>query len=133
MARVYIVEDDKDLQVLYKLYLSKMGHEIVGISYDGEEALIDLFCNYSANPPDIIILDHNMPNKTGLELLEDLQDLNYNQKTKILLITAESNLQHQASELGVSKYIMKPLKLRNLDKMIREVITNDDLDLHLCT
>lgn len=110
-----------------------MGHDIVGNSYDGEEALIDLFCNYSANPPDIIILDHNMPNKTGLELLEDLQDLNYTRKTRIILITAESNLQHQASELGVSKYILKPLKLRKLDKMIREVITNDDLDLHLCT
>jgi len=110
-----------------------MGHEIVGNSYDGEEALIDLFCNYNVNPPDILILDHIMPNKTGLELLEDLHDLNYTQKTKILLITATSNLQHQASELGVSKYIMKPLELRNLDKMIREVITDDNLNLQLCT
>ena len=133
MARVYIVEDDEDLQVLYKLYLSKMGHEIVGNSYDGEEALIDLFCNYNVDPPDIIILDHNMPKKTGLELLEDLQELDYNQKTKILLITATSNLQHRAKELGVSKYIMKPIKLRNLDKTIREVIVEDNLGLQLCT
>ncbi|MCG3222316.1 MAG: response regulator, partial [Candidatus Heimdallarchaeota archaeon] len=73
MVRVYVIEDDKVLQELYVMYLSRMGHEIIGQSYNGIEALVDLYFNFRENPPDIIILDYTMPGKNGLELLHDLQ------------------------------------------------------------
>ena len=35
MVRVYVIEDDRLVQDLYVMYLSRMGHEIIGQSYNG--------------------------------------------------------------------------------------------------
>lgn len=122
MVRIYLVEDNKALQQLYQLYLSKMGHKIIGQSSDGIEALIDLYFNHRNNPPDILILDYKLPGKNGLELLEDLHKLNAIQQTKILFITGTDNLQLQAFKLGISKYIVKPLSFNILNQTINEII-----------
>ncbi len=121
MARVYIVEDERTLQDLYTMYLSKMGHEIIGQSYNGTEALVDLYINHKTNPPDLIILDYMLPGQNGLELLRDLQHINYTLKTKILFITGTSHLQFLASKMGVSKFIQKPFNFEVLNKSIKEL------------
>ncbi len=123
MVRIYLVEDDEVLQQLYQLYLSKMGHRIVGQSTNGIEALIDLYFNHRNNPPDILILDYKLPGKNGLELLEDLHKLDAIKQTKILFVTGMDNLQLQAFKLGVSKYIQKPLSFNILNQTISEIVS----------
>ncbi len=121
MVRVYVVEDDRIVQDLYVMYLSKMGHEIIGQSYNGIEALVDLYLNHRENPPDIIILDYSMPGKNGLELLHDLQKLDYVKNTKVLLVTGFAELQLSAMERGVSKFIQKPFDYEKLSQSIKEL------------
>lgn len=121
MARVYVIEDDRVLQELYVMYLSRMGHEIIGQSYDGVEALVDLYFNYKENPPDIIILDYSMPGKNGLEVIHDLQKLDYVKNTKVLFITGFAHLQSQALELGVSMFVQKPFNYEILNQSIEEL------------
>lgn len=125
MVRVYVIEDDKVLQELYVMYLSRMGHEIIGQSYNGIEALVDLYFNFRENPPDIIILDYTMPGKNGLELLHDLQELDYVKKTKVLFITGFANLQYPALEMGVSKFVQKPFDFNTLSQSIEELSIED--------
>ncbi|NPD89321.1 MAG: response regulator [Asgard group archaeon] len=125
MSRVYVIEDDRALQQLYAMYLSRMGHEIIGQSYNGVEAIIDLYFNYRENPPDIIILDYTMPGKNGLEVFHDLQKLDYVKNTKVLFITGFANLQIQALELGVSMFIQKPFNYELLNQSIEELSLED--------
>lgn len=122
MVRVYVIEDDRLVQDLYVMYLSRMGHEIIGQSYNGIEALVDLYLNHRENPPDIIILDYTMPGKNGLELLHDLQELNYVKNIKILFITGFAHLQHPALEMGVSKFVQKPFDYEILSQSIKELV-----------
>ncbi|MCE7749548.1 MAG: response regulator [Candidatus Heimdallarchaeota archaeon] len=121
MVRVYVIEDDRLVQDLYVMYLSRMGHEIIGQSYNGIEALVDLYLNHRENPPDIIILDYTMPGKNGLELLHDLQELNYVKNIKVLFITGFAHLRHPALELGVSKFVQKPFDYEILSQSIKEL------------
>ena len=122
MVRVYVIEDDRLVQDLYVMYLTRMGHEIIGQSYNGIEALVDLYLNHRENPPDLIILDYTMPGKNGLELLHDLQELNYVKNIKVLLITGFAHLQHPALEMGVSKFIQKPFDYEILSQSIKELV-----------
>ncbi len=121
MVRVYIVEDNRLVQDLYVMYLSKMGHEIIGQSYNGIEALVDLYLNHRKNPPDLIILDYLMPGKNGLELLHDLQKLNYIKNTKVMLITGVTEQKSSALEMGVSKFLQKPFDYEILSQSIKEL------------
>lgn len=121
MVRIYIVEDNESVQDLYVLFLSRMGHEIIGQAYNGIEGLVDLYFNHRRNPPDLLILDYTMPVKNGLELLQDLQKLNYIKNTKVLFITGVTEQKSLALEMGVSKYIQKPFNYEILNQSINEL------------
>ena len=125
MVRVYVVEDDRALQELYCMYLTRMGHEIIGQSFDGVEAIIDLYFNHRENPPDIIILDYTMPGKNGLQVFSDLLKLKYIKNTKVLFITGFGNIQSKALDLGVSKFVQKPFDFNILNKSIEELSLKD--------
>ena len=68
MAKILVVEDDKDLNNAYKIILKHEGHEVVGV-FDGKEAL-DKIKDFS---PDLILLDLLMPVMGGLEFLQNWQ------------------------------------------------------------
>ncbi|MHA1223102.1 MAG: response regulator [Candidatus Heimdallarchaeaceae archaeon] len=111
------------MQELYKLYLSEMKHKVIGTASDGNEALVDLYFNFAFKPPDILILDFDLPGRNGLELLRDLKNLNFLDRTKVLLVSGLGNLQHKAESAGVAKFLSKPLKFKSLNKTIVDLIT----------
>ena len=127
MARIYVIEDDRVLQELYAMYLSRMGHEIIGQSYNGIEALVDLYFNHRENPPDIIILDYTMPGKNGLELFHDLQKLDYVKQTKVLFVTGFAHLQFPAREMGISGFVQKPFDYEILRQSIMELSIDESI------
>ena len=129
IVKVYIVEDDEDLQDIYKIFLSLMGCEIVGLKANGDEALIDLYFNYKDFPPDILIVDHHLQGKKGLVLLEDLKNLNSLDKTRVLFITCALETRIEALKLGASRFILKPCNINLLGKTIQEVIEENELSL----
>ncbi|MCG3225139.1 MAG: response regulator, partial [Candidatus Heimdallarchaeota archaeon] len=107
-------------------------HRIVGQSFDGEEALIDLYFNFEGRKPDILIVDYHMPVKNGLELLEDLNDLNWITKIKILFISSAHQSEINAYEKGIAKYITKPFKFSSLGYFIKEIMDTNLTCLEQC-
>jgi len=130
VVNIYIVEDDENLQELYTLFLTKMGHRIVGQSFNGEDALIDLYCNFNNNKPDLLILDYNMPLKNGLELLEDLTELEWINKTKILFISATNPAEINNFQIPITKYITKPFRFGSLKQLISEVMKKGQTEIN---
>ena len=125
MVRVYIVEDNSAIQDLYVMYLTKMGHEIIGQSYNGIEALVELYFKHRQNPPDLLILDNAMPGKNGLELLNDLHQLDYIKNTKVLFISGSDYLQFPALEMGILKFIQKPFDYQILSETIKDLVSEE--------
>ncbi len=133
MVDIYIVEDDENLQELYTMFLTKMGHRIVGQSFNGEEALVDLYFNFEGKRPDILIVDYHMPVKNGLELLEDLNDLDWINKTKILFISSASQFEINAHDRGIAEHVTKPFKFSNLGYVINKIMETSLAELEQYT
>lgn len=120
MARIFIIEDDQDLNYAYRLILEKEGHQ-VDYAYNGDEALEKL----QHFEPDLILLDLLMPIKSGVEFLQEYDVVNNHRTVKVLIFT---NLEHaseihEAFRLGANQCVIKAWTApQGLIKVINDVL-----------
>jgi signal transduction histidine kinase len=98
------VEDDMDTQEVVSTILSDEVKELY-IASNGQEGLE----SYKKNNPNIILTDINMPILSGLEMLKEIKEVNYYQPSVILTAFEDSDNLKEAIDLGVDKYIVKPI------------------------
>ena len=104
VAKIFIVEDDQDLNAAYRMILTKQKYE-VATAFNGEEALKTV----EAFEPDLILLDLLMPVKNGVEFLQEYDVVNKHKNVKVLIFT---NLEHaseihEAFRLGADQCVIK--------------------------
>lgn len=75
--------------------------------------------------PDIVLLDLVLPNRDGFAVLEDLQKLEKVPKTIVVTALSSSNFVYKAMNLGASYYMVKPLNINDLDRVILEQSTKN--------
>ena len=109
MARILIVDDERDICNMLKEFLTDKGHE-VHIANSGEEALPIV----KKEKPHIVLLDIRMPGMGGIECLRRIKEIN--KEIGVIMITAvkEERIGKEAMELGAFDYITKPLSLEYL-------------------
>ena len=117
MIAIFIVEDDLSLQRLYEMMLTTFGFEVVDKASNGKEA-IEKFISFS-NKPDLILMDHRMPVKNGIDTAIEL--LKINSHTKILFASADNSVKGRAFEIGVAAFIKKPFTMVELHNEIKKV------------
>lgn len=120
MARILIVEDDRDLNNAYRIILENEGHEIA-VAYDGQEAL-DVLKHFS---PDLILLDLLMPIMGGLEFLQKYDLRGKHGDVKVLIFTNMENSPEvtQAYKLGAHRCIIKSWTApHNLARVISDAL-----------
>ncbi len=121
MARILIVEDDRDLNNAYSIILKNEGHEVVE-AYDGQEALSKVK-DFS---PDLILLDLLMPIMGGLEFLQHYDLLKAHSNVKVLIFTNMENSPEvtEAYKLGAHRCIIKSWTApHNLARVISDALT----------
>ncbi|HYG04342.1 MAG TPA: response regulator, partial [Chryseosolibacter sp.] len=100
-----------------KRTLDKMGVlHLMHVAKNGEEAIEYLSGIKSADArPDVVLLDLNMPKMNGIEFLTKIREWDQWKTLKIFILTTseEKEDREQTKKLGVSGYIVKPLKLNN--------------------
>lgn len=76
--------------------------------------------------PDIILLDINMPNRNGIEVLQELRNSNNN--TKVLMLTVHNEVEYlvKAVDIGVNGYILKDAGFAELKKAIHAIIDGEN-------
>lgn len=116
-------EDEKDVQANMIEYLESY-FKTIYVASDGDEAL-KLYRNFK---PDVVILDINMPKISGLEIAKVIRKDDF--FTRIVMLTAHSerDLLLQATEIDMSKYLLKPVSNYDfkelLDKVASELLNN---------
>ena len=118
VINILLVEDDTldvmdarrtlgRMDILYKMHVVKNGEEAL-------EYLSELK-QTGADKPDIILLDLNMPKMNGIEFLTHIRQIEDWKDTKVFIITTSEEKEDKelAQSLGVSGYIVKPLKFNN--------------------
>lgn len=122
MARILIVEDDRDLNAAYQIILKKAGHT-VGSALNGKDALetAEMF------KPDLILLDLLMPIMGGLEFLQHY-NLDARPEVKVLIFTNMENSPevNEAYKLGATRCIIKSWTApQSLAKVVDDVLKKE--------
>ncbi len=125
MVRVLIVEDDESLRNLYRIALKLKGHDVIGTAGDGNEA-VDMFRNFSKKP-DIIIMDHRMPGKNGLEATREIMKMDG--KPKVIFASADKSVREEAISLGARSFKSKPFSLEKLCSNIKKAMNSGHITL----
>ena len=117
MVSVFIVEDDLSLQKLYEMMLKMFGFEVIDKASNGREA-IEKFKALSPKP-DVILMDHRMPIKNGIDATIEL--MKFNSHTKIIFTSADNSIKKRALEIGANSFIEKPFTVIQLQYEINRV------------
>lgn len=109
-----IVDDEPLAHGVLEKYISRINSlELIGKCNNAVEA-INFIHN---NPVDLIFLDINMPELSGIDMLKSLQ-----RQPKIIITTAYSEFALDGYEFGVSDYLLKPIKFDRFLKSVNRVI-----------
>jgi two-component system chemotaxis response regulator CheY len=105
MKSCLLVDDSSVVRKVARRILEDMDY-IIDEAEDGQEA----FEKCRVEMPDAILLDWNMPVKSGLEFLKELRAYVGGEKPKVVFCTTENDVGHIAMALkaGANEYIMKP-------------------------
>ena len=117
MVKILLVEDERTLSLVIAKGLTKLGYAI-DCAFDGEEALN----YYGINEYDLIILDLNLPQIDGIEVLKEIRKKDIEIKILILSARSEVNDKILGLDSGGNDYITKPFDFRELDARIRNLI-----------
>ena len=91
---------------------------MAGIAEDGEQAVI-MFKQFS-DKPKVILMDHRMPEKTGLEASEEI--LGLDDRVKIIFVSADISIKEKALERGAFSFWVKPFALDDLIDEVKRAI-----------
>jgi len=111
MARILVVEDEKDLADLLVYNLRQSGHE-TEISSTGAGAL----AKASAFKPDLVLLDLMLPDISGLEVIRMMRSTLQQNHTAVMMLTAKGaeTDRVQGFEVGADDYVVKPFSVREV-------------------
>ncbi len=116
--KVIIVEDEFPAMKLLKEYLQLYPQlQIIAECLDGVDAIKTI----NELRPDVVFLDIQMPGKTGLEVLQELDHV-----PKIIFTTAYDSFAIKAFELSAVDYILKPYTRERLDAAIEKLSDKDN-------
>ena len=117
MYNILLIEDDRPLNKAISVYFKKEKFYVLS-SFSGQEALDILF----QNNLDLIILDINLPDLSGFDLIEQIKIMNLN--IPILILSAcdlDSDILH-GFNLGAEDYVTKPFNIEILHKKINVIL-----------
>jgi len=117
MYNILLIEDDRPLNKAISVYFKKEKFYVLS-SFSGQEALDILF----QNNLDLIILDINLPDLSGFDLIEQIKIINSN--IPILILSAcdlDSVILH-GFNLGAEDYVTKPFNIEILHKKINVIL-----------
>lgn len=114
--RMIIVDDEAHVREMLNIMLSSANFEIVGEAANGREAVTMI----KKEKPDIVILDINMPFKTGEELMKEILDEVDNTCIVILSIISDTEVIRRCVELGAAHFIRKDTPIPKMINTIQK-------------
>lgn len=115
LEKVLIVDDDKNICDLLRVYLEKEGYSTI-ISNEGNEAMV----KFNSLNPDIVLLDIMLPGMDGWQICKEIRKAS---DTPIIMLTAKSEIFDKVLglKLGADDYIVKPFDTKEVLARIKAV------------
>jgi two-component system chemotaxis response regulator CheY len=117
---VLVVDDDNMLREMLRLILRNENYRVVGEASNGRDAIAQ-FIRWQ---PDLVLLDINMPEMEGLQVLEEIH--RENSKALVIMVSSDSTMDkvNQALSLGAAGFVVKPFNPASILDRIENCIKN---------
>jgi DNA-binding response OmpR family regulator len=118
--RILIVDDDADVRTAIQTALADSGATLK-IAVDGNEAIT----TFTAENPDLVILDMGLPKRSGFLVLNHLKpNRKVGAKPFVVVVTGNAGKRHEvyARSLGVDEYLTKPFRMERLMTAIEKLL-----------
>lgn len=116
MIKIMVVDDEEEAIDAIKPFLEMFNYEVVGIS-EGNDAINII----PKENPQIMLLDLNLKDMSGLKVLKEA--ISFNPQMKVLVISGFNDpvLCQKAMALGAYEYIVKPISLTDIKEKINHI------------
>jgi two-component system chemotaxis response regulator CheY len=114
--KIMIVDDEPFIHQLYRDILEYNGYTVMAEAYDGEEA-INIYRTLEERP-DVLIMDHRMPRKDGVEATIRIKEMD--PAVKVIFASADTSVRSTAFEAGAVDFLAKPFQIRDLMSSIQK-------------
>ena len=120
MARILVIDDDATVRLSVKLALEDADHAVQAAA-DGREGTV----LFRKSPADLVITDIFMPEKEGLETIDEIKRLR--PQTKIIAISGGGRMAPDdylmiAKSLGADRSLQKPFDIQHLVEVVAELL-----------
>ena len=114
MRDIWVVDDDEEMSTAVGLMLQMLDCQVT--TYHNVRSAAQNFAD--GKKPDLLILDINMPEVSGLDMVEFLRRRPNSKDLPIVMLSSEATdiIVDQAMALGADSYIMKPITIEELEK-----------------
>lgn len=114
--KIMVVDDDKNICELLRLYLEKEGYNVI-LCHDGQEAVV----KFNALSPDMLLLDIMLPNLDGWQVCREIRKKS---NVPIIMLTAKGETFDKVLglELGADDYVVKPFDAKEVVARIKAVL-----------
>jgi DNA-binding response OmpR family regulator len=120
MTTILIVEDDKEMQTLLQLALSRRGYDVY-LSPNGVDALYQV----SYHKPDLVILDLMMPWASGDAVLGFVRSTDQLKHTRVLVVSAHPNGAQIAEQLDADDFLAKPVDMLTFTRRVEQLLASE--------
>ena len=120
--KILLADDSNTMRRIQKNTLKTIGYEDVVEAADGREAVNALKSNPDVN---LVLLDWNMPNMTGIEALKAIKADDSTKDIPVIMVTSESEKTKiiEAIQAGAANYVVKPFQADTLKEKITAVVS----------
>src|SRR5258708_7227268 len=120
MGRILVIDDDRMVAQLLREHLSNEGYDVTTVS-QAEEGLAIA----QKTPPDLILLDVNLPDATGFQVCGRLRESSVTRSIPIIMMTGAARWPNQQAiglQLGANAYILKPFSVIEVGNRVHSFI-----------
>ncbi len=118
-GRILIVDDAPIIRLMLKDILVANGYEVVGECGDGNEGVQQ----YKELRPDLVTMDITMPEKDGIQALEEILGIDENAKVIVITAIDQREALMEAIRSGATDYIIKPFETDRVLSAVKKVLT----------
>src|SRR6185369_8052724 len=125
MAKLLVVDDEKNLRLVVQKELIRQGHD-VETACDGEDGWETL----EAQDFDVVLCDINMPRLDGIGLLRRLVEKGQN-RPEVIMLTGQATVETaiEAMKLGAYDYLTKPYRIAELSALVTQAAEKQQLKM----
>jgi two-component system chemotaxis response regulator CheY len=118
MSRALVVDDSRAMRMIVSRTLAQAGFEVQQAA-NGREALEIM--DREGSSIGLVLLDWNMPELTGIEVVEKLRAQSAFTGVRLMMVTTETEIEQMARalEAGADEYVMKPFTRAAVEDKLR--------------